>query len=59
MKSFGDFADILADERRELWQSHLSHRGGATGMLLRQIIDQAAEKIVAREKRSGRKRTTR
>lgn len=57
VKSFGDFSDILASERPEVWRSQLSHRGGATGTLLRQIIDQAAEKIVAREKQSGRKCT--
>ena len=59
VKSFGDFSDILAAEGPEVWQPQLSHRGGAAGTLLRQIIDQAAEKTAAREKQSGRKRTMR
>jgi len=42
VKSGGDFPDILAQEDPELWQAHKAG-GGATGKLLRQIIQQATE----------------
>ncbi len=54
IKSFGDFADILAEEKPDLWKSHLSGRGGAAGAMLRQIIEQAAQKIAAREQQPKR-----
>ena len=50
VKSFGDLADILAAENPDQWQSQLAGHGGASGKLLRQIIDEAAARIVAREK---------
>src|SRR5258708_3547124 len=49
VKSFGDFADILAAGKPELWESHRPARGGAAGAMLQEVIDQAAEKIRARE----------
>ena len=49
VKSFGDFAAILSQEKPDVWQSHLPAKGGAAGALLRQIIDQAAQRIGQRE----------
>lgn len=49
VKNFGDFSDILAAENPQQWLSHRSAGRGATGKMLRQIIDQAATKIAARE----------
>lgn len=54
VKSFGDFSDILASEDPDVWQSHLQERDGAAGKLLREVVQQAAEKIVARERKKSR-----
>jgi hypothetical protein len=43
VKSDGDFADILAQDNPDVWQSHRPANGGAAGKMLQQIIDQAAE----------------
>ena len=60
IKSFGDFADIMAAEKPEIWQSHMPAKGGAAGEMLRGIIEQAAKKIAAREaQRPGTKRQSR
>jgi bifunctional non-homologous end joining protein LigD len=56
VKSDGDLADILAAEDVRTWESHLPARGGATGAMLRQIVEEAAKKKLAAEKRGGRKR---
>jgi len=50
VKSFGDFADILAQEKPDVLKSHMPARGGASGALLRKVIAEAAEKIAQREK---------
>ncbi len=50
VKSFGDMADILALEDPAQWQSRLAGHGGAAGQALRELIQQAAEKIAARNK---------
>jgi bifunctional non-homologous end joining protein LigD len=42
VKSDRDFAQILAAGRPDIWRSHQPAKGGATGALLRQIIEQAA-----------------
>jgi bifunctional non-homologous end joining protein LigD len=42
VKSFGDFAQILAQDTPEVWKSHRPAKGGVTGKLLAEIIDQAA-----------------
>jgi bifunctional non-homologous end joining protein LigD len=55
VKSFGDLSDILAAEKPDVWQSHLPQRGGATGKLLRQVIDEAATKIAARQEKGSRR----
>jgi bifunctional non-homologous end joining protein LigD len=43
VKSFGDFAEILAAETPDVWESHRPAGGGATGKLLAEIIERAAE----------------
>jgi bifunctional non-homologous end joining protein LigD len=43
VKSFGDFADILAAGKPKIWESHRPHAGGAAGAQLQKVIDQAAK----------------
>jgi bifunctional non-homologous end joining protein LigD len=42
VKSEGDFEDILASERPDVWESHRPAEGGAAGAMLAQIIERAA-----------------
>jgi bifunctional non-homologous end joining protein LigD len=42
VKSFGDFEDILAQDKPDVWESHLPAKGGATGKMLQDIIAKAA-----------------
>jgi hypothetical protein len=42
VKSFGDFAHILAGDQPDVWKSHRPAKGGVTGKMLAEIIDQAA-----------------
>jgi bifunctional non-homologous end joining protein LigD len=42
VKSFGDFADILAQDTPAVWNSHRPAKGGAAGKLLQKIIAEAA-----------------
>ena len=48
VKSEGDFDDILAADMPDLWVTNRPAGGGASGKRLREIIDKAAAKIVAR-----------
>ncbi len=48
VKSFGDFADILAGDKPDIWESHMPAKGGAAGKMLKQIIEQAAQLKAAR-----------
>lgn len=48
VKSFGDFADILAKDQPAIWESHRPARGGATGKMLAEIIEEAAERKASR-----------
>jgi bifunctional non-homologous end joining protein LigD len=43
VKSFGDFPDILAKDKPDVWKSHRPAEGGAAGQMLREIIARAAE----------------
>jgi bifunctional non-homologous end joining protein LigD len=53
VKSFGDFAEILAAEKPDVWESH-KPGGGASGRMLEQIIKRAARLRLARTtKRAG------
>jgi bifunctional non-homologous end joining protein LigD len=53
VKSFGDFAEILASEKPQVWESHPPARGGAAGKMLREIIEQAAQIKAKRVKRKS------
>ena len=62
VKSFGDFADILAKDKPAVWESHRPAKGGATGKMLAEIIEEAASRKASRSaKRSpeGSRSTTR
>jgi bifunctional non-homologous end joining protein LigD len=48
VKSFGDFADILAKDKPKIWESHRPAKGGATGKMLAAIIEEAASRKAAR-----------
>ena len=50
VKSFGDFADILAADKPDIWQSHRPAEGGAAGEMLQKIIDKAAKLKLANAK---------
>ncbi len=43
VKSGGDFEDILAADKPDVWESHRPAEGGAAGAMLAKIIDRAAE----------------
>jgi len=42
VKSFGDFEDILAKGKPDVWESHRPAEGGAAGKMLKDIIAKAA-----------------
>ena len=52
VKSDGDFPDILAAEKPDIWESHRPAEGGVTGKLFRDIIQKAA---AIKAKRQARK----
>src|SRR4051812_40658702 len=41
VKSFGDFADILAADKPDVWESHRPAKGGVAGQMLNNVIEQA------------------
>jgi bifunctional non-homologous end joining protein LigD len=43
VKSFGDFEDILAADKPEIWESHRPAKGGAAGEMLNEVIERAAK----------------
>jgi bifunctional non-homologous end joining protein LigD len=43
VKSFGDFPDILAADKPDVWESHRPAKGGEAGAMLRDIIEKAAK----------------
>ena len=57
VKSESDFDDILAADMPDLWVTGRPSRGGATGKMLRKIIEQAAVKNVEREEQRVRPTT--
>jgi bifunctional non-homologous end joining protein LigD len=52
VKSFGDFEDILATDNPAIWQSNRPAEGGAAGEMLTEIIEKAAKKKLAIQKRA-------
>jgi hypothetical protein len=60
VKSGGDFDDILAEDTPAIWQSHRPAKGGATGKMLEEIIQKAAQKKAgAAAKGSGKEKRKR
>ena len=55
VKSFGDFADILAQDTPAVWQSHRPAEGGEAGAMLREIIEEAAHRKVQRSSKAVKK----
>jgi len=61
VKSDGDFADILAEDKPDVWESHKPAEGGAAGTMLREIIEKAAKLKTSRgtaKRRSRKSRAT-
>lgn len=56
VKSFTDFADILAQDNPQVWESHRPAEGGDAGKMFHDIIEEAAKRKLARQ--SGRKGPT-
>lgn len=59
VKCFCDFPDILAKDKPDVWESHLSAKGGEAGAMLRDIIEQAAKIKLAKAKRAALKTPSR
>jgi bifunctional non-homologous end joining protein LigD len=60
VKSGDDFPAIMAAQDPDLWMSHKGAKGGATGAMLREIIEQAAQlKLAELEKPKARGKRTR
>ena len=55
VKSFGDFADILAQDTPSIWQSHRPAEGGEAGAMLREIIEEAAQRKLQRKSKLSKK----
>ena len=49
VKSDGDFDDILAADRPDVWESHRPAEGGTAGAMLAQIIERAARLKAGRD----------
>jgi len=59
VKSGEDFPEILANDQPDLWRSGRPAAGGATGAMLREIIEKAAAlKLQRAETSSGTRRTS-
>jgi bifunctional non-homologous end joining protein LigD len=52
VKSGGDFADILAQERPEIWESHRPAQSGEAGEMFARIIRRALELRATRDRES-------
>ena len=55
VKSGGDFEDILAEDTPAIWKSNRPAKGGATGKMLEEIIQKAAQKKAGAAVKSGAK----
>jgi bifunctional non-homologous end joining protein LigD len=55
VKSDGDFADILAQEKPDVWESHRPAQGGVAGAMFQEIIEKAAKKKLARASRKPKR----
>jgi hypothetical protein len=57
VKSEGDLEDILAADNPDIWQTNRPAEGGATGAMMKAIIEKAAGIKAARTKTAARKTT--
>ena len=55
VKSEGDFEDILAADNPDIWQTNRPAEGGATGTMLREIIEKAAQLKAGRNRAKAKK----
>ena len=55
VKSFGDFADILARDKPDIWKSDRPAKGGDAGKLFQAVIDEALKRKLG-TKPPGRRR---
>ncbi len=51
VKSEGNFEDILAQDKPDVWQTNRPAKGGETGAMFAEIIEKAAQLKAAREKK--------
>ena len=49
VKSFGNFEDILAQDKPDVWESHRPAKGGEAGAMLAEIIEMAAKLKAGRD----------
>jgi len=56
VKSDGDFEDILAADRPDVWESNRPAKGGEAGAMLAQIIERAARLKAGSEKEKGQRK---
>jgi hypothetical protein len=54
VKSFGDFENILGDDKPDVWESHRPAEGGAAGKMLQDIIAKAAALKAGRSKKKAK-----
>jgi bifunctional non-homologous end joining protein LigD len=59
VKSFGDFEDILAADKPDVWESHRPAEGGEAGAMLKQIIEKAAKIRVDKDARGKPRKASR
>jgi bifunctional non-homologous end joining protein LigD len=59
VKSSRDFAEILASDKPQIWESNRPGGGGASGKLMRQLLQEAAELRAARKNKPTKRTTAR
>ncbi|HWE01959.1 MAG TPA: DNA polymerase ligase N-terminal domain-containing protein [Tepidisphaeraceae bacterium] len=52
VKSFGDFAEILADAKPKIWKTYKPQQGGEAGRLMKEVVAKAVELRTAKAGRS-------
>jgi bifunctional non-homologous end joining protein LigD len=57
VKSFGDFEDILAADKPDIWESHRPAEGGDAGTMFKEIIAKAAKLKANRRSKAAKSRT--
>jgi bifunctional non-homologous end joining protein LigD len=59
VKSFGDFEDILAQDKPDVWESHRPAAGGDAGAMFAEIIEKAARLKAGRAAKAAKPRAAR